>query len=108
MPKYIAIHQYLGNPDKIFKDFTNPENVNGIALANAANQLPAKAIFTWFPYYHGRTDYFGVCLWEADSPEKVRMALGDLLNSFTADIMEVDEVDWAKLAEQLAAEKVPA
>jgi hypothetical protein len=76
-----------------------------LTLRNLSPDAVARSIFTWSPYKYGRKDLFGFCLWEGETVEDVKTALGDILTMLDAEIMEVEELDWAVLAKQFAPEK---
>ena len=99
MAQYIVLHSYTKDPTE-FAAFFTPEVALGMAKAMAAGETPARCIKTWDPSQHGRLDYF-VCLWEGEKPEDVQAALegSGLIEYITADIMQVDETDWAQLAQ---------
>jgi len=69
-----------------------------LAKAMAEGQTPAKCLKSWNPLPHGNTDTF-ICLWEADNPDDISATLGaEMLTMLTCDPMQVDEIDWAKVA----------
>jgi len=97
MAKYIVLHTLKKSAEEVSKALS--EGAAEIARAMASGETPAKCIKTWNPIPHGRTDYL-FCLWEADKPEDVETsirALG-LLEYFTLDAMQVDEIDWEQMA----------
>jgi hypothetical protein len=70
------------------------------AKSLAAGQTPAKCIKTWNSMRYGLADYT-FCLWEGAGPADVQAtpdATG-LLEYITADIRQVDETDWAIVAQ---------
>ncbi|MGC9966739.1 MAG: hypothetical protein ABSE08_15145 [Syntrophobacteraceae bacterium] len=99
MAKFIAVHTLLKSPDEVMKAFG--ELSPPFAKVNASGKAPAKCIKTWNPIPHGRTDYV-FCLWEAEHPKDVVLALGKFLDYLTVDCVPVDEIDWAEYAASLA------
>ena len=74
------------------------DDVGKLAKAMAEGQTPAKCLKSWNPLPHGNTDTF-ICLWEADNPDDISATLGEeMLTMLTCDPMQVDEIDWAKVA----------
>jgi hypothetical protein len=98
MAQFIVVHGYKKDPAELDAFFT-PAAAVGMAKAMQAREMPARCIKTWSPGQYGRRDQF-VCLWEAAKPEDVQASLqsSGLLDYITADIMQVDETDWAQLA----------
>ena len=49
---------------------------------------------------HGRTDYI-FCLWDAERSEDIEDVLSKsgMAEYITSDLMAVDEIDWAQLAQ---------
>ena len=90
MAKYFAFHTLKKSSEEV---------------SNALNQgapeieTPCKCLKTWTPLPHGREDYL-FCLWEADKVEEVEATIRSfgLLEYFTLDSMQVDEIDWGELA----------
>ena len=78
-----------------------------LAIDMATGKVPAKCLKTWNPLPHGRAEY-AFCLWEAEKPEDILTSLGKLMDVITADIMQVDEIDWAVLTKAAIAAKDPA
>jgi hypothetical protein len=70
-------------------------------------ETPARCLFTWNPYTHGRNDMM-FCLWEANDPKDVLTSLGEMNDFIASDLLEVDEVVWADVAAAAKASKVPA
>lgn len=97
MAKYFVVHTLEKSVEEFTTFFT--EAASEFARAMAAGETPAICPKTWNPIPHGRTDYL-FCLWEADRPEDVTATLQQLgvLDYLTADVMQVDEIDWAALA----------
>lgn len=95
MAKYIVLHTLKKSVEEVSKFMG--ETVPEFARAMAAGETPAKCLKTWNPGPHGRTDY-AFCLWEAEKPEDIETSLGAMLEYVTADIMQVDETDWAEVA----------
>lgn len=105
MKKYIALHTYTVDPPEVWKLLG--EVASQMAIDMATGKLPAKCIKTWNALPHGRADYF-FCLWEAEKPEDILTSLAKFMDVLTADIMQVDEIDWAELTKAAMAAKVPA
>ena len=95
MGKYIVLHTLKKSVEEFSKFFS--EGSPELARAMAAGETPAKCLKTWNPIPHGRTDYV-FCLWEADKPEDVKASLEQVVDYLTADIMQVDEIDWGEMA----------
>lgn len=97
MAQYFALHTQKKDPKK-FADFFGA-NAARYATTMAAGKVAAKCIKTWNPMGYGRNDYV-FCLWEAEKPADIEATLRefDLLDWLTADILGVDEIDWAQLA----------
>lgn len=102
MNKYFVIHTYKGDPEEIWQKMT--EIAPGYAVAMAEGKTPARNLKTWNPFPYGRKDYV-FCLWEAEKPENILATIAtiDGMDYLTADIMLVDETDWAELAAQVKA-----
>ena len=98
MSRYFAVHTYLRDPEATWAFFG--EGVPALAAAMEAGQTPAKCLKTWNPFAHGRTDYV-FCLWEGDRAEDIEAVIGDsgMAEYITSDVMPVDEIDWAQLAQ---------
>jgi hypothetical protein len=107
MKKYIALHTYKTTPEQTWKLLG--EVANDLALAMDEGKTPARCLKTWNPFPHGRRD-LAFCLWEAEKPEDIITTLGALMNHITADLLPVDEIDWAELtlAARAEAAKVAA
>lgn len=105
MNKYFVVHTYKGDPQEIAKQLT--EAGPAFAIAMAEGKTPAINLKTWTPLPYGRTEFF-FCLWEAEKPEDVIATLNSIgvLEAITADIMQVDEMDWAEVAAQAMAAMV--
>jgi hypothetical protein len=97
MAKYVVLHTLKTSAEEFSTFFT--EQAAEFARAMAAGETPAQCLYTWNPMPHGRTDYV-FCLWEADRGEDVEATLGRLgvLDHLTADVMQVDEIDWPAMA----------
>ena len=97
MAMYFALHTQKQDPKK-FADFFGA-NAAHYATTMAAGKSAAKCIKTWNPMASGRNDYV-FCLWEAEQPADIDATLHEFgLDAYlTADIMKVDEIDWAQLA----------
>jgi|PlaIllAssembly_1097288.scaffolds.fasta_scaffold2390625_1 hypothetical protein len=104
MAKFMIVHRFVGDPEESYKAMNAPELVQKLVMTNGKTN-PAKCVYTWIPYNYGRKDYYGFCLWEADSVEDIKVYLESLLNYITVDIMQVDELVWEQLA---ASMNVPA
>jgi hypothetical protein len=94
MNKYIALHTYKTTPEATWKLLG--EVANDLAIAMDEGKTPARCLKTWNPFPHGRRDY-AFCLWEAEKPEDIITTLGALMDHVTADLLVVDEIDWADL-----------
>lgn len=107
MKKYIAVHTYKTTPEQTWTKLG--EVANELALAMDAGKTPARCLKTWNPFPQGRRD-LAFCLWEAEKPEDIITTLGDLMEHVTADLLPVDEIDWAELtlAAKAAAAKTAA
>jgi hypothetical protein len=99
MAKYFALHRLKKSAEEVSNALNKgaPE----IARAMAAGETPCKCLKTWSPLAHGREDYL-FCLWEADTPEDVEATIKSFgfLEYFTLDSMQVDEIDWERLAQE--------
>tara|TARA_Y100000310_G_scaffold339803_1_gene433625 strand:+ start:89 stop:334 length:246 start_codon:yes stop_codon:yes gene_type:complete len=70
-----------------------------LAKAMSSGATPAKCLKSWNPIPYGNTENF-FCLWEADNPADIETTLGpDMLGMITCEPMQVDEIDWAGIAE---------
>jgi hypothetical protein len=98
MATFFALHTPVGDPAKGWEWFN--QGAPQLAAAMAAGQLPAKCLTTFNPYAYGRGDYV-FCIWEAENKEDIDKILHDygFYDYVTTDLMQVSEVDWAKLAE---------
>jgi hypothetical protein len=98
MAKYFAVHTYLREPEAAWAFFG--EGAPALAASMEAGQTPAKCIKTWNPFAHGRADYI-FCLWEGEKAEDIEAVIRDsgLADYVTMDVMPVDEIDWAQLAQ---------
>ncbi len=97
MARYFVLHTQKKDPKQFAEYFG--AHAAYYATTMAAGKTPAKCIMTWNPMGYGRNDYV-FCWWEAEKPADVEKTLRDfeLLEWLTADIMGVDEIDWAQLA----------
>ena len=97
MAKYLVLHTLK----KSVEEVNNALNAGApeMARAMAAGETPCKCIKTWSPLAYGRSDYM-FCLWDADKPEDVEASISalGLMEYFTIDSMQVDEIDWAQMA----------
>ncbi|MDA8307689.1 MAG: hypothetical protein M0Z81_12775, partial [Deltaproteobacteria bacterium] len=98
MAKYIALDTLKKSADEVMT-FVADISPN-FARAMAVDTAPAKCIKIWNPIPNGRTDYV-FCLWEAENPEEINIAIEALRDYLTVDIFKVDEIDWKGLAESL-------
>jgi hypothetical protein len=98
MSLYMALHNHRTSPAAYAVAFSQ-EALMKLAVANASGTWPAHLVRTWDPSAYGRVDPI-VCLWEATRPEDITAVLhaAGLDVHLTADIMQVDEIDWAQLA----------
>ena len=98
MAKYFALHTYLREPEATWAFFG--EGAPALAAAMEAGQTPAKCLKTWNPMAHGRADYI-FCLWDAEKAEDIEAVLSEsgMAEYITSDLMAVDEIDWAQLAQ---------
>ena len=101
MTKYMVLHTLKKSAEEVSKVLN--EGAPEMARAMAAGETPCKCLKTWSPLSHGRSDYM-FCLWEADKAEDVEATIKafGLLEYFTVDSMQVDEIDWAELAKTVA------
>ena len=95
MGKYMVLHTLKASPEQVLKALS--ADAVEYAKAMASGQTPARCLFTWSPLLHGRSDYM-FCLWEADKPQDIETMLESGGDFLTADIMLVDETDWAAVA----------
>jgi len=97
MAKYFAFHTLKKSAEEVSNVLN--QGASEIARAMASGETPCKCLKTWTPLPHGREDYL-FCLWEADKPEDVEATIRSfgLLEYFTLDAMQVDEIDWGELA----------
>jgi hypothetical protein len=102
MAKFIIVHHFIGDPDEAYKAMNDPELVKALVQANG-KIAPGKCVYTWVPYNYGRKDYYGFCLWEADSVKEIEPILEGIKQLITVDIMQVDEIVWDELAQMMAA-----
>jgi hypothetical protein len=98
MAKFFALHTYQREPEATWDFFG--KGAPSLAAAMEAGKTPAKCLKTWNPMAHGRADYI-FCLWEAEKAEDVEAVLSEsgMAEYVTADLMAVDEIDWAQLAQ---------
>ena len=95
MAKYMVLHTPKKSAEEVLKMLA--DEAPQLAQAMASGQTPAKCLFSWSPLTHGRTDYV-FCLWEASKSEDIEAMLESARDYLTADIMQVDEMDWAAMA----------
>jgi len=96
MAQFMVLHSYKETPAGFWQVF-GAEALT-LARAMAAGQTPARCLRSWSPYLHGRSDLL-FCLWEAEGPEDILATLGDTTKYLTSDILEVDEINWAEMAQ---------
>ena len=97
MSLYIIIHNLKTSVEE-FSSVMESEGTMELAKAMATGQTPAKCLKSWNPLPYGNDNMF-ICLWEADNPSDIEATLGpDMLAMITCDPMEVDEIDWAQVA----------
>jgi hypothetical protein len=72
-----------------------------MAKAMASGQTPARCLKTWNPGAYGRLEP-AFCLWEGESADDVVETLRQygMMDVTTADTMQVDETDWAQVAQE--------
>jgi hypothetical protein len=104
MAKFMVVHRFIGDPDEGFKILNDPKLVQTLLETNGIT-TPGRCAYTWIPFNYGRKDFYGFCLWEADSAEDVEISIEAVKPYITADIMQVDELVWEQLQ---AAVKVKA
>jgi hypothetical protein len=96
--KFFAVHTYRQDPAATwaFLGQGAPE----LAVQMATGQTPAKCVYTWNPLTHGRADYM-FCVWEAEKAEDVQAVLASSgIDAYiNTDLMPVDEIDWAAMAQ---------
>jgi len=99
MAQFMVVHTMKKGLEE-YAAFATPERMAALAKSMAAGQTPAKCIKTWDSMNYGQTDYT-FCLWEGASPAEVQATLDatGLLEYITADIRQVDETDWAIVAQ---------
>jgi len=99
MAQFMVLHTMKKSVEE-YAAFATPQMMGAFALSMAAGQTPAKAIKTWDSMNYGLTDY-AFCLWEGASAADVQATLDatGLLDYITADIRQVDETDWAMVAQ---------
>lgn len=98
MAKYFVLHRLKKSAEEVSSAMS--ERLPEIARAMAAGETPCFCLKTWSPLPHSREDYL-FCLWEADTAQDIQDTIASfgLLDYFTLDIMQVDEIDWKKLGE---------
>ena len=97
MSLYMVVHGLKIDAGQ-FSAAMQSDDVGKLAKAMAEGQTPAKCLKSWNPLPHGNTDTF-ICLWEVDNPDDISATLGaEMLTMLTCDPMQVDEIDWAKVA----------
>ena len=96
MALFFALHTPISDPAAGWEFFA--KSAPALAAAMEAGQTPAKAITTWNPSAYGRPEYV-FCLWEAEKAEDVMAVLREsgLAEHVTADVMQVDAIDWKEL-----------
>ena len=97
MSLYIIIHNLKVSVEE-FSSVMESEGPMELAKAMATGQTPAKCLKSWNPLPYGNDNMF-IRLWEPDNPSDIEATLGhDMLAMITCDPMEVDEIDWAQVA----------
>ena len=97
MAKYIALHTLKKSGEEVSNALS--EGAAEIARAMASGETPARCTKTWSPIPYGREDYL-FCLWESVRAKDVEATIRSfgLLDYFTLDAMQVDEIDWEEMA----------
>ena len=103
MSQFIVIHKYIKSLEEVAAAFTD-EAMAQYAQAMASGLTSAKCVKTWDPIQYGQPEPM-ICLWEADSSEDIIASLNQfgMLDYISADIMQVDETDWAQVAAMTAS-----
>ena len=97
MPLYMIVHSLKISADQ-FSAAMESEGPLELAQAMASGQTPAKCLKSWNPLPYGIDNKF-FCLWEANNPSDIEATLGpDMLGMLTCDPVQVDEIDWAQVA----------
>jgi hypothetical protein len=99
MARYFVLHRLKKNPEEVSNALSH--SLSEIAWAMASGQTSCICLKTWSPLAHGREDYL-FCLWEAETSQDIEDTIASfgLLDYFTLDTMQVDEIDWAKIGER--------
>ena len=98
MSLYMVVHSVKVSPEQ-FTSVMESEEMPEFAKAMFSGGTPAKCLKSWNPIPYGKTDSF-VCLWEADRASDIEATLGpDMLQMITCEPMQVDEIDWAEVAQ---------
>ena len=103
MAKFMVLHTHQRPADEFAAAFT-PEALQQMAPQVRGKPGGPNCLLTWNPLPYGRGEYM-YCLWEAPSIEAVKAALTEdgMDYWFTHDIMQVDEINWAELAQMAGA-----
>ena len=97
MALYMIVHSLKINADQ-FSAAMESEGPLELAKAMASGQTPAKWHKSCNPLPYGNENTF-YCLWEANDPCYIEATLGpDMLAMLTCDPVQVDEIDWAQVA----------
>ena len=97
MANYFIAHTLRISADE-FSSAMQSETVPELAKAMDSGQTPAKCLKSWNPLPYGNENTF-YCLWEANDPSDIEATLGpDMLAMLTCDPVQVDEIDWAQVA----------
>ena len=98
MSLYMIAHSLKVSPEQ-FSTAMQSDAVPELAKAMASGATPAKCLKSWNPIPYGKTDTF-FCLWEANNTSDIETTLGpDMLGMITCDPLQVDEIDWADVAQ---------
>ena len=97
MSLYMIVHSLRINADQFSAQMCIRDRLE-LAKAMASGQTPAKCLKSWNPLPYGNENTF-YCLWEANDPSDIEATLGpDMLAMLTCDPVQVDEIDWAQVA----------
>jgi len=98
MAKFMVMHTYKKPVEEVVRVLEQVQVP--MARAMAAGKTPARCLKTWNPGAYGRLEP-AVCLWEGETAQDVEATLRQfgMLDVATADTMQVDETDWAQVAQ---------
>ena len=97
MALYMIVHSLKISADQ-FAAAMESEGLLELAKAMVSGKTPAKCLKSWNPLPYGNDKTF-YCLWEANDPSDIEATLGsDMLAILTCDPVQVDEIDWAQVA----------